>query len=66
MDNRAIADLFEETANLLELHQENEFKSKALKSAAFAISKHPDPLNEMSIADLANVKGIGKSIAALS
>ena len=64
MDNRTIADLFEETADLLELHQENEFKSKALRSAAFAISKYPDPITGMNISELSSMKGIGKSIAA--
>lgn len=64
MDNRSIADILEETANLLELHQENEFKSKALRSAAFTISKFPEPVATLSGDAMASVKGIGKSIAA--
>jgi len=64
MHNKAISNLLEETADLLDLHQENEFRSKAIRSSAFAISKIEKGLCGLSLDDIASFKGVGKSTAA--
>lgn len=63
MTNREIADLFSITASLMELHLENEFKSKALRNASFTISKLDQPVCDMDLNSLSLIKGIGKSIS---
>jgi DNA polymerase (family 10) len=64
MTNREIADLFSQTASLMELHLENEFKSKALRNAAFTISRLEKQISDMDSDELSSIKGIGKSLAA--
>ncbi len=64
MHNKAISNLLEETADLLDLHQENEFRSKAIRSSAFAISKIEKGLCGLSLDEIASFKGVGKSTAA--
>ncbi|MBC7388191.1 MAG: hypothetical protein H7329_03180, partial [Opitutaceae bacterium] len=39
MTNREISKMFKLTASLMELHEENPFKSKAYNDAVFAIDK---------------------------
>ncbi|MFM7079908.1 MAG: helix-hairpin-helix domain-containing protein, partial [Bacteroidota bacterium] len=63
MTNREIADLFSHTASLMELHLENEFKSKAFRNAAFTISKLDRQVCDMDADALSTIKGIGKSIS---
>ncbi|MFM7054799.1 MAG: helix-hairpin-helix domain-containing protein [Bacteroidota bacterium] len=63
MHNKAISNLLEETADLLDLHQENEFRSKAIRSSAFAVSKIEQGLCGLSLDEIASFKGVGKSTA---
>ncbi len=67
MDKKVVANLLEEIAFLLEFHGENPFKVRAFLNAARALSAVPESL-ETLIAEpgrLEQVKGIGKSIAAV-
>ncbi|MFM2189939.1 MAG: hypothetical protein RL491_325 [Bacteroidota bacterium] len=64
MHNKAISNLLEETADLLDLHQENEFRSKAIRSSAFAVSKIEQALCGLSLDEIASFKGVGKSTAS--
>jgi len=64
MTNADIVDLFEQTARLMELHNEDPFRIKTISSAAFNIDKLKDDITELPTAELTNIQGIGKSVAA--
>ena len=59
-----ISDLLELTAKLMELHGENEFKTKALKNAAYRIYKNNPDLSYQTKEELEKIDIIGKSVAA--
>lgn len=63
MDNYAIADQFSLLAKLMDIHGENAFKAKSYSSAAFAIEKLPETLAELPETKIANLRGIGDSVA---
>lgn len=64
MTTEAIADALKLTAQLLELHGENPFKTKALSNAAYRLDKTGMDLQGKSLDELAAIEGIGKGIAA--
>lgn len=64
MDNRNIAEAFQELGQLMELHGENPFKTKSYLNAYLTLKKLDQPLAGMSAAELANIKGVGSAIAA--
>jgi DNA polymerase (family 10) len=61
MDNYEIADQFSLLAKLMDIHGENSFKAKSYSSAAFTIEKLPEPLADLSEAQIFKIKGIGDS-----
>lgn len=63
MTTEDIADAFELTSKLLELHNENSFKVKAMATAAYRLSKTRLDLNDKSVEELTQLEGIGKGIA---
>ncbi len=63
-DNYAIADQFSLLSKLMDIHQENSFKSKSYAAAAFNIEKLPVQLAEVAREELAGLKGIGNSTAS--
>ena len=63
-DNYAIADQFSLLSKLMDIHQENSFKSKSYAAAAFNIEKLPVQLAEVAREELAGLKGIGSSTAS--
>jgi DNA polymerase (family 10) len=63
MTTEDIADAFEVTSKLMELHNENSFKVKAMASAAYRLSKTRIDLNNKSIEELTQIEGISKSLA---
>jgi len=67
MDKKAIANLLEEMAFLLEFHSDNPFKIRAFQNAARAIASAPESLDALleTPGRLEQVKGIGKSIAPI-
>lgn len=63
MDNKTIARTFKLCGQLMELHNENPFRSKAIASASFKIDKLPFQAVDASLEKLAEQPGIGKSTA---
>ena len=63
MTTEDIADALELTGKLLELHNENPFKVKAINSAAYKLGKTRLDLNNQSIEELTKIEGISKSLA---
>jgi len=66
MDKKAVAAALEEIALLSQLAGENPFKVRAYESGARAVLTFPGDLGEaVRQGELSNIKGIGKSIAAV-
>jgi len=63
LSNSAISDQFNLLSKLMDIHQENTFKSKSYSAAAFAIDKLPLALAEIPKDQIAGLKGIGDSSA---
>lgn len=63
MINSDIAEILSSYAKLSELHNGNTFKIKSFQNAAFQIDKLTQPLALLSLNELENMPGIGKSIA---
>lgn len=62
MDNKAIANTFLELGQLMELHGESPFKTKAYQNAYLSLKKLGTPLNELSDEELKSIPGIGAAI----
>jgi DNA polymerase (family 10) len=66
MDKKAVAAVLDEIAHLLELAGESPFKVRAYETGARAVLTYPGDLaSALSSGDLAQVKGIGKSLAGV-
>src|SRR5436190_16812567 len=63
MTNQEIAEVLEQTAKLMSLHEENPFKVKSFQSAAFKLERSQEDLNGKSAVELEKVDGIGKSLS---
>ena len=63
MDNLALARVFGEIADLLEIKSENPFKIRAYRNAADTIAHLAEPLAALSEKDRLGVPGIGKDLA---
>jgi DNA polymerase (family 10) len=63
MDNKAISKIFKLCSQLMELHNENPFRTKSIASASFKLDKLPFRIEEASLEDLSAQPGIGKSTA---
>ncbi|PRD56961.1 DNA polymerase/3'-5' exonuclease PolX [Sphingobacterium gobiense] len=63
MENKAIAKTFKLYSQLMELFNENPFRTKAMASASFKIDKLPFPAAGATIDQLSTQPGIGKSTA---
>lgn len=63
MDNKSIAKVFKLYSQLMELHNENPFRTKAIASAAFKIDKLPFSAEKASLTELSEQQGIGNSTA---
>lgn len=64
MNTSDIAEVLDITAKLMELHEENPFKIKALSSAAYKLSKTRIDLDNKSSEEIEKIEGVGKGIAA--
>ena len=64
MENKIIARTLRLLSQLMELHNENPFKIRSVANAAFKVDKLPYPIAAKSIAEMEQVDGLGKSIAA--
>jgi DNA polymerase (family 10) len=63
MTNKAIALAFDELANLMELHEEDDFRVKSYRNAYISLRKFDQPLAEMTDLDIKNIKGVGNAIS---
>jgi DNA polymerase (family 10) len=63
MDNYEIADKFSLLAKLMDIHGENSFRSKSFSIMAFQLEKVAEPLTEMTLPQIANLKGVGEGTA---
>lgn len=63
MTNEDVVQWLEEAAKLMELHDENPFKIKSYKNAAFKLDKYREPLQGKSPSELELIDGIGKSLS---
>jgi DNA polymerase (family 10) len=64
MTTEEIADTLELTAKLMELHEENPFKVKAVAGGAYRLGKTRIELAGKTQDEIAQIEGIGKGIAA--
>jgi DNA polymerase (family 10) len=64
VDNRTIAQVFGEIADLLEIKGDNAFKTRAYRSASETIAAWPDPVSRLDDKQLRDIPGIGKDLAA--
>ena len=64
MDNQAIARILRETADLLEIKNENPFKIRAYRNGADIAANHPHDLARLNDEGLREIPGIGKDLAA--
>ncbi len=64
MTNKEIAKTFQYLGNIMELHGENPFKIRSYSNAYNLFRKLPTPLSEMTDAEIANLKGVGKAISS--
>ena len=63
MDNRTIAQIFTQIADLLEIKGENAFKIRAYRSAADILTSWPDSVVTLDDRQLRELPGIGKDLA---
>lgn len=66
LDNARIASLLSETADLMEIAQEDGFRIRSYRNAAAVIESHPEPVLDMlqdPSKKVTDIKGIGKGIA---
>jgi DNA polymerase (family 10) len=64
VDNRGIARILREIADLLEIKNENPFKIRAYRNGADIASNHPHHLASLDEGGLREIPGIGKDLAA--
>lgn len=64
MDNGAIARVLREIADLLEIKNDNPFKIRAYRNGADIVSNHPHEFSRLTDAELREIPGIGKDLAA--
>ena len=64
MDNKAIAQVLGDIADLLEIKGENAFKIRAYRSASETIAAYPDAVSRLDDKQLRDIPGIGKDLAA--
>jgi len=64
VDNRTIARVLNEIADLLEIKDENPFKIRAYRTAAETIGDEPDPVAALTPQARLALPGIGKDLAA--
>jgi DNA polymerase (family X) len=64
LSNREILGLLKKLSVLLDLYDENPFKVRSLSIAAFNLGRQAVDLTKMSLTELQQLVGIGKSIAA--
>ena len=64
MTNKEIAKTFSELADLMEIHEENEFKVKSYRNAYISIRRFPGIIEEMEPEALMGQRGLGRGVVA--
>ena len=64
MNNDDIINALELTAKLMELHNENPFKTKAYTNASYKLSKLRFDFNGKTQQDIEAIEGVGKGISS--
>jgi DNA polymerase (family X) len=64
VSNKEIANAFDDLANIMELHDENQFKIRSFRNAYITLRKTDRPLSTMSEAEIGSIQGIGAAITA--
>jgi DNA polymerase (family 10) len=64
LDNRGVARILREIADLLEIKGDNPFKIRAYRNAADIAANHPHDLTALNEFELRQIPGIGKDLAA--
>src|SRR6478672_5925949 len=64
MDNKAIANIFYETADLMKVANEDGFRIRSYERAAEALEGWPQQVSTMAEKEVLEIPGIGKSMAA--
>ncbi|MFN8414737.1 MAG: helix-hairpin-helix domain-containing protein [Cytophagaceae bacterium] len=64
LSNQEVADQFAFVALLMELHNENAFKIRAIQNASYSIERMTEPVMSLSKEALESADGLGKSLAA--
>jgi DNA polymerase (family 10) len=64
LDNGVIARVLEEIADLLEIKADNPFKIRAYRNGAEIVANHPHEMAALEPAELREIPGIGKDLAA--
>jgi DNA polymerase (family 10) len=63
LENKQIIKILKNTAKLLELHGENDFKVKSYQSAIYNLERYSRSLATLDLSDLQDIEGVGKSLA---
>lgn len=63
MHNYEIAEYFSLLAKLMDIHGENAFKIKSYSNVAYTLDRLNDPLEDMTPAQIASIRGIGDAMA---
>ncbi len=63
MNNREIAQTFQELADLLELHDAEDYRVRSYRNAYLTLRKLERPLAELSDTELQQIRGIGPALA---
>lgn len=63
MTNKQIAYAFDELANLMELHEEDDFRIRSYRNAYLNLRKIDRPLVDMPDTEIKAIKGVGPAIA---
>lgn len=64
LSNKVISRNLRLLSQLMELHDENSFKTKAVANAAFKVDKLPYPIASKTLDEIALIEGLGKSTAS--
>jgi DNA polymerase (family 10) len=63
MQNAAVAQMFEDIADLLEIAGENPFQIRAYRRASEAAATHPTPIEDLDVTQLRAIDGLGPATA---
>jgi len=64
MTNKEIANVFNDLAKIMELHDENSYRIRSYSNAYIQLRKVESPLTEMSDEEISKIKGVGNAISS--